>query len=259
MATPQQLFWSRLNQSVANFCLEVTQSRAEPENKIVSTLVGDELEWCGSHSFLFMASRYLSSVRRVHEMEQKLKVLEGSFSAEMQNVLQLRKQLKQAQLAAEDNDWQLQEQLAHASNILHLEKETNSELRTRLASSQAKLVEVEMFLNSEGGTFALQLEEALSAAKMRIAELEADKDDLELQIKNVKKHGSGIEKENQQHLAYQNPLNHAHASAPTISISGQYLNTTNLGQHTSAIVDPLPSSLGAPNFSFAGFASLLEE
>lgn len=165
--------------------MDVSQRRLEPENKIVCSLVGDELEWCGAHSFLFMASRYLSTTRKIQETEQRCRLIETSLSSESQNVAQLRKQLKQAQLAAEDNDWQLQEQLAHASNMLHMEKESNNELRATLSTTQAKLVEVEMFLNSENGAMALQLEEELAAAKMKIAELEAEKDDLELQMRRV--------------------------------------------------------------------------
>lgn len=168
----EQLFWTKFNESVSNFCLDVSLKRTDTENKIVCSLVGEELEWCGSHSFLFMASRYLSTQRKIQDMEKQ-----------KQSVLQLRKQLKQAQLAAEDNDWQLQEQLAHVSHILQMEKETSNDLRSKLLSAQAKLVEVEMFLNSENGAMSLQLEEELAAAKMRIADLEAAKDDMELYMR----------------------------------------------------------------------------
>ena len=181
-ACREHLFWSRLNQSVSSFCLDVSLKRTEA-NKIVCALVGEELEWCGSQSFLFMASRYLGTQRKIQELEAKCKALEASLGSETLNISQLRKQLKQAQLAAEDNDWQLQEQLAHTSNIVSLEKETNNELRGKLSAAQAKLVEVEMFLGSDSGSMALQLEEELAAAKMKIAELEAEKDDLELEMR----------------------------------------------------------------------------
>lgn len=250
MATAQQLFWTRLNHSVTSFCLEVTQSRTEPENKIVSSLVGEELEWCGSHSFLFMASRYLSTVRKIQEAEQKLKALESSLTTEMQNVVQLRKQLKQAQLAAEDNDWQLQEQLAHASNQLHLEKETNSELKGKLASTQAKLIEVEMFLSSENGAFALQLEEALAAAKMKIAELEAEKDDLELQMRSNRSSRHAVVGDGKEN-------NSTEAVPPSLRLSVPQTTTTeSLMRRLNA---PSSSSV-QPSFSFGGLAkSLLEE
>lgn len=187
-ASAEQLFWSRLNQSVSNFCLEVSLKRTE-SSKIVCSLVGEELEWCGSQSFLFMASRYLGTQRKIHELEAKCKALDASLSSETLNMGQLRKQLKQAQLAAEDNDWQLQEQLAHASNVVSLEKDANNELRGKLSAAQAKLVEVEMFLNSDTGAVALQLEEELAAAKLKIAELEAEKDDLQLEMRRGKSGG----------------------------------------------------------------------
>ena len=279
MATTEQLFWTRLNHAVSGFCLEVTQSRLEPESKIVSALVGEELEWCGSHSFLFMASRYLSTVRRIQEAEHKLKVLESSLVTETQNVGQLRKQLKQAQLAAEDNDWQLQEQLAHASNVLHMEKEANAELKSKLATTQAKLVEVEMFLSSENGGFALELEEALAAAKMKIAELEAEKDDLEMQMRSSARRagaGAGTAPYAQQQLFFDSP-----GPAPRRSDGegegkeNQQQQVAGLGffaggapaRKVGAPVLPpgsgrgggnVPPSVGA-RFSLAGFASLLEE
>jgi len=263
--TAEQLFWSRLNQNISSFCLEVTQSRLEPENRIVSSLVGEELEWCGSHSFLFMASRYLSTVRKIQEAELKLKVAESSLSSESQNVAQLRKQLKQAQLAAEDNDWQLQEQLAHASNLLHVEKETNVELKSKLALSQAKLVEVEMFLSSDNGAFALELEEALAAAKMKISELEAEKDELEMQMRRrgASDVGTGVGaartgggrgdegKENHQAQAHvQAP--HAHMG----SLARKLAFPPPPSSSSSSSYGEVPRRGG---FSLAGFASLLDE
>ena len=84
--------------------------------------------------------------------------------------------MKELQLSAEDNVWKFQEALAHADNMLALEKATTSELRAKVDELQGKLTEVEMYVDSDRGSVALQLEESLAAAKLRIVELEAEKD-----------------------------------------------------------------------------------
>ena len=99
----------------------------------------------------------------------------------------LRKQLKQTQLLAEDNEWQLQEQLAHMNSILQGERDVISELKSKLIRAEGSLVEVEMFLGSDRGAIALQLEEELAASRLRIAELEAEKDELDLNLNKMKK------------------------------------------------------------------------
>lgn len=95
----------------------------------------------------------------------------------------LRKQIKQTQILAEDNEWQLQEQLAQMNTFLQAERDESAMIRARLAEAENKLVEVEFFLGSDRGSIALQLEEQLAEARLKIAELEADKDDLEMRIK----------------------------------------------------------------------------
>jgi cell division protein FtsL len=242
-ALNQQLFWTRLNQAVSAFCLDVSQRRVEPENKIVCSLVGDELEWCGAHSFLFMASRYLSTTRKIQETEQRCRLIESSLSSETQNVSQLRKQLKQAQLAAEDNDWQLQE---------HMEKESNNELRATLSTTQAKLVEVEMFLNSENGAMALQLEEELAAAKMKIAELEAEKDDLELRMRRL---GSSA-MVSRVIVGEEGKENTAAAVVPRSFGNSSSVTFASRGGKSNLMIPSLPSNGGA---YLSGFSSLLDD
>ena len=93
------------------------------------------LEWCGSQSYLFMAQKLLNqeqsiinSEKRIIEIEEKCKLIEGLLSKESGISNNLKKQLKQTQLNAEDNEWQLQEQLAQMNNMLQLEREIYTEL-----------------------------------------------------------------------------------------------------------------------------------
>ena len=103
-------FWSRMDQAVATFCLKVSLDSHE-KDKMVCALVGEELEWCGAHSYLFMASRYLEATNRANVLEERYESVETSRQEQMTKASELRKSLKQSQLAAEDNEWQFQEQI----------------------------------------------------------------------------------------------------------------------------------------------------
>ena len=120
-----------------------------------------------------MASRY-SNLREklfftdelIQSYERSKENYERSLNEESNNAKLLKKQLKQMSLAAEDTIWELQE--------------TNAELRSKLEESQSKLIEVEAFLDSDRGVLLLNMEEELAACKLRLAEMEAERDDLDL-------------------------------------------------------------------------------
>jgi hypothetical protein len=124
--------------------------------------------------------------KRITEIEEKCKMIEGLLSKETGVSNNLIKQLKQSQLNAEDNEWQLQEQLAQMNNMLQLERENYNELKNELSVTQGKLVEVEMYLSSDRGAITLQLERELADSKLKISELEAEKDINEMELKRNK-------------------------------------------------------------------------
>jgi hypothetical protein len=175
MSAGEQLYWSRLNQAVGAFCLEQSLQTFH-EDKMICSLVGEELEWCGSHSYLFMASRYMQGTSRIAELEKRRASAESSFSKELANSAGLRKSLKQLQLTAEDAAWKQQEDLAHASNLLELEKSVSAELREKISELQAQLVEVEAFAHSADGKLAAQLEEELAQTRLQLVALQAERD-----------------------------------------------------------------------------------
>lgn len=181
------LFWNKLNSAYASFCVDTLRaSKSGGYAELATALVGDELEWCNTDALLSMTALQSSLQKRIPELEQTLKESERQLSFERETSCALRKQIKSANITAEDTMWELQEQLAHATNTMQIERDTALKLREQLEATQAKLVEVEMYLTSERGSVALQLEEELATAKLRIAELEEDKDDLEMKIKDRK-------------------------------------------------------------------------
>lgn len=144
------------------------------------------MEWCGHQGYLFLASSYFDSKQKIDYLESKCANLESFVATETSTVTNLRKILKQSQRTAEDTEWQLQEQLAHTNNLLINEREVNLDLKQEISLLQNKLVEVETFMDSDSGKLLLQFEEELAVSKLRIAELEEEKDCLELQVRNRK-------------------------------------------------------------------------
>ena len=170
-----EALWDRMNQAVSSFCLNVALDSQE-KDKMVCALVGEELEWCGAHSYLFMASRYVDATNKAKEMKEKLDLAETSCHDEASNAAKLKKTLKQCQMAAEDSEWQFQEQLAHTNNLLQMERKGADELRRQVSELQGKLVEVEMYLGSNKGNAVLRLEEELAETRLKLAELEEEND-----------------------------------------------------------------------------------
>jgi hypothetical protein len=191
MSAGEQIYWSRLNQAVSSFCVDqLIDSRCD--DKMICSLVGEELEWCGSHSYLFMATRYMTATSRISELEQRSTAAESSFSKEIANSSNMRKTMKEMQVSAEDNAWRFQEELAHANNIVSLEKATNSELRSQINELQSKLTEVEMYVNSDRGAITMQIEEDLAEANLKIVQLEADRDTSDFHQNKVVKGQSSL-------------------------------------------------------------------
>jgi len=175
------LFWNKLNSAFSSFCVDTLRTSLAGD-QLVTALAGEELEWCNTDALVSMAALQCFLKKRTPELEHSLIEAERQLMFERETSSSLRKQIKNANITAEDTMWELQEQLAHATNTMQLERDTARDLREQLEATQAKLVEVEMYLTSERGSVALQLEEELAAAKLRIAELEEDKDDLEMKI-----------------------------------------------------------------------------
>ena len=147
MSQGEQIYWSRLNQAVSSFCVEQLIDTQLDNDKMICSLVGEELEWCGSHSYLLMATRYMTATSRITELEQRSLSAEGSFSKELVNSSNMRKSLKEMQVVVDDNEWRFQEELAHLHNIVSIEKGIQSELKTKNEVLQAKDVELETARN----------------------------------------------------------------------------------------------------------------
>ena len=130
-----------------------------------------------------MQRRSIKLDRDLKSSDDKCRDLENALRSEINSTAILKKQMRQSQLNADDSIWQLEEQLAHASNLIMQEREANADLREKLSQMDTKLVEVEMYLSSDKGNISLQLEQELASSKLRIAELEAEKDEMSLELR----------------------------------------------------------------------------
>ena len=116
-------------------------------------------------------------------LERQCNTLDAKLDAEANAMKSLRKQVKEFQVTAEDIEWKLQEELAHVTNMFSSERDLNSELKKTIATLEAEHNEVEQFLASERGSAFLTMETNLAMTKLRVAQLEAEKDDLELELR----------------------------------------------------------------------------
>ena len=199
--TPERLLWSRFNASVSFFCNNVIKKSYENSLKIMPTLVGEELEWCSAQTLVLLENSRIHNQLQLADLEKKSKEIESHLIREKDLNGVLRKQFRQIQLSSEDRAWELQEQLARSAHALQQEKDNHELSKKSLSEVQHKLVEVECFLTSEKGRVTLQFEEELAMTKLKIAQLEAEKDDLEIQIRKISKKSNsgqkrGVGKEN---------------------------------------------------------------
>jgi len=177
------LFWNRLNSVMSGFCVDNLKTANMKYKDFIDTIVGIDLDWCNSEALISMTSVHELLKVKIPELEKALRESEKSLNIEKEASNSLRKQIKLLHVSAEDTTWELQEQLAHATNTLQQERDHSLELKNQLEVTQNKLVEVESFLSSNKGNLLIQLEEELASAKLKIAELEEEKDHLEIHMR----------------------------------------------------------------------------
>ena len=136
------LFWNKLNVAYASFCVSTLQTSKSDQQELISTIVGEELEWCKYEALVSMTANHSLLQQRSQEVENTLKETDRQLMYERETSSSLRKQIKMLQLSAEDTAWELQEQLAHATNTLQVERDGANEVKEQLEATQAKLTEV---------------------------------------------------------------------------------------------------------------------
>ena len=147
-----------------------------------------DVDWIGVESLALHASSIQNiklesydNIKKCEKLERKLKYQDSSSK-------EIIDQLKQLNKFSQDHESQLQESLAHTSESLKIETDTNKKLKDHILELEEKLAQVESFLSSDEGNNCLLLEEELASSKLRIAELESYID--ELKVKSVNRSGA---------------------------------------------------------------------
>ncbi len=169
-----RLFWCRLDKALGRFCLDQSKGVHAEGNRLVSSAVGTELEWCGSQTLLFMTADLFSAHSKILLLEEEVSKLQGSLEFEQSSQVTLRKQLRDVEQAADDATWTLQDKLQRTTRMFQSERETAASLRTAVSENQAKLEDIEGTSSSS----LRKLEEDLSYSRNRIEQLEAERDEL---------------------------------------------------------------------------------
>jgi hypothetical protein len=137
------LFWSRYNQSIADFGNEQLLQEHGTED-LVSSLVGSgkecrmlddalfeivnllDLDWCGASALTYVTRKLIETQIQSYEASLQKHELEQSLIEELEKNKILRAKVKYIQKTAEDNEWRLQEQVAQM-NMLLLTHQNNKE------------------------------------------------------------------------------------------------------------------------------------
>jgi len=179
-------YWNRLNSAFSRFALDEMKEMSQSGNALVNSAVGNELEWCGSQTLLFMTADLFVSHNKIMELESTIKALQTRLIHEDNATSLLKKQLA----AAEDGTWALQEKLSRTSA-------QNDTLLEVNMNQQMKLKEL------NAGQVPQEIQAGLMEARHRIKSLETE---LATQ-RNAYAQATG-DKENSSHAQHM----HAHAT-----------------------------------------------
>ena len=130
-------------------------------------------------------NQYIDSKKKFEEAETNLSKIQRHLEAEVTTSNSLRRSLKQSHESSQINEWNLLAQVSNLSKLLNAEKLETETLRNTAELNNSKLTEVESFLSGSEGRLTLQLEEQLASCKLKVAELEAEKDYYEIELRKM--------------------------------------------------------------------------
>lgn len=144
-----------------------------------------DVDWIGINSLALFCNSVTGLKREIFDIQNRYSQLDRQLKYHEKTSKEIVNQLRQANKQYQDREWQLQESLVHTENVLKLEMEGTRMLKDKNSSLEEKLTEVEYFMSSERGQLCLKLEEELAAAKLGLAELESEKDELMLRLQTI--------------------------------------------------------------------------
>ena len=176
------LFVSNVKLGILQYCHEVRST--PPRESVIGCIVGEELGWSENQAIVSFVAEVCNNVEEKSKLLEKCETLNKNIAHYRDEVDAVTRKMRSNQ----------QDSIIHAHNLeteLGNVKENNLVLsaecersRKELSKLKAKLIDVEMYMDSDDGGLTRKLEEELAVAKLRLAELETEKDDWEMNGKS---------------------------------------------------------------------------
>lgn len=171
-------FISTVKLGMLQYCHSIKNTASQ--ESVIGCIVGEDLQWSENQAVVSFVAEVCKSVGENTKLTQRCAVLDKNFEEYRELNATLNRKMRASQQDSILHAYKLETELSDL-------KESNLVLSTvcekdkaELDRVKSKLIEVEMYMDSDEGGFTLQLEEELALAKLRLAELESEKDEWEM-------------------------------------------------------------------------------
>ena len=151
-----------------------------PQESVVGCIVGEELQWSENQAIVSFVAEVCISVEEKTKLTQKCQTLDKHIEEYREVVDTLNRKVRSSQQDSILHSYKLETELSDLKESNLMLSTACDKSKYELAKVRAKLIEVEMYMDSDEGGFTLKLEEELAHAKLRLAELESEKDEWEM-------------------------------------------------------------------------------
>jgi hypothetical protein len=153
---------------------------APREENVVGCIVGEELQWSENQAIVSFVAEVCISVEEKSKLIHKCETLDKNIENYREVIDTLNRKVRSSQQDSILHSYKLETELGDLKESNLMLSTACDKSKDELAKVKAKLIEVEMYMDSDEGGFTLKLEEELALAKLRLAELESEKDDWEM-------------------------------------------------------------------------------
>lgn len=171
-------FVSSVKLGLLQYCFAVRNE--SPLENVVGCIVGEELQWSENQAIVSFVAEVCVSVSEKSKLLEKCESQDANIEHYRAAIDDLHRKVRASKQDTILQSYKLETELSDLkeSNLL-LSSECEKSKR-ELSKLRAKMIEVEMYMDSDEGSFTLKLEEELALAKLRLAELESEKDEWEM-------------------------------------------------------------------------------
>ena len=155
-----------------------------PKENVVGCIVGEDLQWAENQAIVSFVAEVCKSVEEKSTLVEKCESHNKNIEHYREIVNELNRKVRESKQDSILHSYELEAELRDLKESNLMLSTACDKSKSELAKAKAKLIEVEMYMDSDEGGFTLKLEEELALAKLRLAELESEKDDWEMNSHN---------------------------------------------------------------------------